>query len=92
METAISALELSGRILDPSRSGALKAESDVGCSIELARAAFRAAEMNVAVNLPWVEPGIRSGIESRLRELRSRCSSVYGEGRSRVAEMLRLPE
>jgi len=92
MDAATMTLELSGRLLDPSGGGALKAESDIGCAIELAWAAFRAAEMNVAVNLPEIEPVPREAIEARWRELRSRSRSAHESARARIAKKLRLPE
>ena len=90
MAAAAIALELSEKLLDPASGGALKAESDIGCSIELAWAAFRAAEMNVAVNLPEIEPGTRNVLEVRWRDLLPRARHAYETARSRIARKLGL--
>jgi formiminotetrahydrofolate cyclodeaminase len=92
METAATALALSEKLLDPASGGALKAESDIGCAIELAWAAFRAAEMNVAVNLPEIEPGTRNALELRWRHLLRRARLAHETARSRIAGKLGLPE
>ena len=92
MDVATIALALSEKLLDPSTGGALKAESDIGCSIELAWAALRAAEMNVAVNLPEIEPDSRHLIEARWRDVVARGRRAYATARSRIAEKLGLPE
>ena len=92
MEKAATLLALSEKLLDPSSGDALKAESAIGCSMELAWAAFRAAEMNVAVNLPEVEPDTRNRFEDRWRHLRPRAQRAYHAARARIADKLGLPE
>jgi glutamate formiminotransferase len=61
----------------------LKAGSDLGCAVELARAASRTASFNVLTNLPQVSPGdagrLRQLRQSLLAEIESACDRLGQE-------------
>ena len=88
LRAALETLRLAGRLADISRKTPLKAESDLGVSIELAAAAFRAAEMNVRVNLPEVPVERRGAIEKEWREAAADLDATYPRVRRSVIERL----
>ena len=59
----------------------LSAGSDLGAAVEIARSAFRTAELNVRVNLPQIE-------EAAAAQLRSKCAALMKDLEAR-ADILR---
>jgi len=88
LRAALETLRLAGRLADISRKTPLKAESDLGVSIELAAAAFRAAEMNIRVNLPEVPADRRAAIEREWKEREAELDPTYRLVRRVVIERL----
>jgi formiminotetrahydrofolate cyclodeaminase len=88
LRAALDALRLAGELLDLSRASPLKAESDLGVSIELAAAAFRAAEMNVWVNLPEIPADRKEGLASAWEAARREFDGLYPGLRRAVVERL----
>jgi formiminotetrahydrofolate cyclodeaminase len=70
LEAARDTVKVAAGLLDLSRSSPLKAESDLLAAVELARAAFRVAELNVAVNRPLLEAAEAEGVRLRHEQLR----------------------
>jgi formiminotetrahydrofolate cyclodeaminase len=88
LRAALEAIRLAAALLDLSRTCPLKAESDLGVSIELAAGAFRAAEMNIRVNLPGVPPERRAAIEGEWTEARAALEALYPPSRQAAIERL----
>jgi formiminotetrahydrofolate cyclodeaminase len=77
--TARDVLRLAGEAVELGRRVRLRAESDVGVAVEIANAALRAADWNVAVNLPAL------GAESSAWAARS--NEIQRSGRALVEEL-----
>jgi formiminotetrahydrofolate cyclodeaminase len=89
MTAALDNLSLLEKTLALAESVRLRAESDVGASLELTRAAFQAAELNVKVNLPALPPGEpRQELEGRHSTLRSRFEEQYPRLHEKVLRWL----
>jgi formiminotetrahydrofolate cyclodeaminase len=88
LRTALETLRLASSLLDLSRTSQLKAESDLGVSIELAAAAFRAAEMNIRVNLPEIPAAEKDRMEAAWREAEREFDGTYAGLRSAVIQRL----
>jgi glutamate formiminotransferase/formiminotetrahydrofolate cyclodeaminase len=78
IEAALGVLAVAQSLAALARSRRLKAASDVGAAVELARGAFGAAELNVLTNLASIQSEEeRRGCEERLRDLRERFEADY---------------
>ena len=74
---ALEVLELARRLVDLASTLRLRAESDIGGAVELAHASFRAAELNVRVNLPALGDEDRRVLEEWFRKLLARLDELY---------------
>jgi formiminotetrahydrofolate cyclodeaminase len=87
LDAALETLALAGRRLRLATRSVLRAESDVGCAVDLAHAAARAAELNVRVNLPLLgDEGAASA--ERLAHSLSRLATEYPRLRGQVIERI----
>jgi formiminotetrahydrofolate cyclodeaminase len=81
--TAVSLLELAEELATLGETVRMRAESDIGIALELARGACRAAGWNVRVNLEALG-GEREDYERRYAGLAQRAEAVYERTSSRL--------
>jgi len=92
LSTLVACLEvlaLADQLLTVASDVRLRAEADLGGAVELAHAAFRAAELNVRVNLPGLrDDPSHDEYAARHQELSEALEIQYPELRRRVLEWL----
>jgi formiminotetrahydrofolate cyclodeaminase len=89
LEASLGVLDLVAALLEVAARARLRAQSDLGGAVELAYAAFRAAELNVRVNLPALDGDSRQPqLRQRWLDLQRRASRAYVDLRRRIAAWL----
>ncbi len=92
LETALQTMALCRRLQELGSTLRLRAESDVGGALELAHAAFRAAELNVRSNLPTLEDSERVRLQGRFKECVSQLEHDYPRLRRAMLTWLESPQ
>ncbi|MEM7234947.1 MAG: cyclodeaminase/cyclohydrolase family protein [Planctomycetota bacterium] len=88
LDAALETLSAAGDLIELGSEIRLRAESDVGCAVELAAAAFRAAEYNVCVNLSGLGE-LRAEYEAKLAERKQSLEERYPKLRAAVLDWLK---
>ena len=79
-------LNLCQRLLELSRTTALRAESDLAAAVELANAAYRVAELNIRVNLPELAAEDGKAARARWQDLGRSLDTRYLDLRKALQE------
>ncbi len=77
--TLVATLKLARRLQELAGRVPLAAASDLTCAVEFTRAAFRAAELNVDANLPYLETSVATRAAEERERLREELEALYGE-------------
>ncbi len=77
--TVVATLKLARSLQDLAGRAPLAAASDLTCAVEFARAAFRAGELNVDANLPYLEASVAARAREERERLREELEALYAE-------------